>query len=110
MNQDVYQTLKRAAKAGTLLSYNDLAPLGQAEARRGEISIALAEISLHEHAQGRPLLSAIVIRKELSKPDRGFYDLASKLGLYSGGTDLDEFVFFTQEFLRATACWRDLPV
>lgn len=60
----------------------------------------LGEISAEEHAAGRPLLSAVVVRNdlELPIPGRGFFQLARRLGSMAKGAD--EVVFWRGEFLR----------
>ncbi|MGW3272254.1 hypothetical protein ACWDFH_12380 [Streptomyces kronopolitis] len=40
----------------------------------------LGHISVYEHQHGRPLLSALVIRKATGRPGDGFAELASQLG------------------------------
>ena len=47
----------------------------------------LDPINEYEHARGRPLLSAVVVGKSSRRPGRGFYALASRLGLYKGDDD-----------------------
>jgi hypothetical protein len=112
MNQIIYETLKQVARAGSLLNYTDVGTLVGLDMdnpdHRNEMSNLLDEISLSEHRQGRPLLSVVVIRKDLNKPGNGFFDLAKRLGLYKGHNDIDQVVFFSQEFQRATECWRKL--
>lgn len=114
MNQLVYDALKRAAKTGTLLNYTDVGNLVGLDMdnadHRAKMSNLLDEISFHEHHQGRPLLSVVVIRKDLNKPGHGFYELASRLGLYHGHSDIDQVVFFSHEFQRTAACWRDRTI
>ncbi|MFJ4126613.1 hypothetical protein ACIP3U_35680 [[Kitasatospora] papulosa] len=45
----------------------------------------LGHISVYEHQHGRPLLSALVIRKATGRPGDGFSDLASQLGFEAAG-------------------------
>jgi hypothetical protein len=40
----------------------------------------LGHISVYEHQHGRPLLSALVVRKATGRPGAGFAELASQLG------------------------------
>ncbi|HWP91546.1 MAG TPA: hypothetical protein VNN20_05050 [Thermodesulfobacteriota bacterium] len=40
----------------------------------------LGEISTTEHNAGRPLLSAIVVRRDDNMPGNGFFELADELG------------------------------
>lgn len=114
MNQIVCGTLKRAAKAGTVLNYTDVGNLVGLDMdnpdHRAQMSGLLDEISIYEHGQGRPLLSVVVIRKDLNKPGHGFYEMAAGLGLYKGHTDTDQDLFFIEEFQRAIACWRNREI
>ncbi len=64
---------------------------------RGYISQVLDELNRREHANGRPLLSAIVVSKQGGAPSRGFYTVADELGLYSGG---DRHEFWIEERAR----------
>ena len=67
----------------------------------------LGEISAEEHAVGRPLLSAVVVRKDeaLPIPGPGFYRLAKELGSMSKGED--KVVFWKAEFRRVcTYAWK----
>lgn len=110
MNQAVYEMLKGVAESGTLVTYSDVAKLVGLDMEnadhRSRMSILLDEISSGEHQQGRPLLSVVVIRKDLGRPGHGFYELARRLGLYHGHGEIDEVVFFTKEFQRVEECWR----
>jgi hypothetical protein len=60
----------------------------------------LGEISAEEHAAGRPLLSAVVVRNdpELPIPGRGFFRLARNLGSMS--KTADKVVFWKAELQR----------
>ena len=84
--------LIRLARAKSLIIYKDLArvadlPLvGNNMAR--EVGLVLDPISRDEVGEGRPMLSALVVKKpsresiplELSIPGPGFFDLARSLG------------------------------
>jgi hypothetical protein len=91
VNQLIYSMLRTAAQSCTLLTYTEV---GNAIGlnmdnpdHRNEISVLLDEISLHEHAAGRPLLSVVVTRKDLSRPGNGFYEIAKRAGFYKGSDD-----------------------
>lgn len=60
----------------------------------------LEEISTEEHAAGRPLLSVVVVRRdvELPIPGPGFFRLAKRLGSLSEGAD--KAAFWKAEFQR----------
>jgi len=61
---------------------------------RAYIGQVLDELNRREHAAGRPLLSAIVVTKEGAAPSRGFFNVATELGLYDGG---DKQSFWTEQ-------------
>lgn len=78
---EIYRTLIRVARKELdyvpdkpgLIFYSDLIPI---ESRNDEelIGEVLGEISDHERREGRPLLSAIVVHKNLPQvPGKGFY-------------------------------------
>jgi hypothetical protein len=67
----------------------------------------LGEISGDEHKAGRPLLSAIVVRKDKSLPipGPGFYKLAKALGSMVQGDTKESF--WKAELLRVNMCdWK----
>ena len=88
----IREELLRVAKIGSYINYSDVAPLAGLDMDlphdRNEIADILDGISQAEHDAGRPLLSAVVIRRDKNKPGRGFFVLARRLGLYRGGDDL----------------------
>ena len=67
----------------------------------------LDEISRHEHDQGHPLLSAVVVHAEGGDsggiPGPGFFTLAKSLGLSRGG---DKVTFFALELGRVHKAWK----
>lgn len=53
------------------------------------LATLLDEINEHEHAEGRPLLSVLVVNGETHQPGAGFWKCATALGRYrSGGSRL----------------------
>ncbi|HVO32939.1 MAG TPA: hypothetical protein VMU17_03430, partial [Elusimicrobiota bacterium] len=48
---------------------------------------ALGRITKSEHRLHRPLLWAVVIRRQDALPDPGFFELAKSLGKFKGGHD-----------------------
>ncbi|MFN3344234.1 MAG: hypothetical protein ACK412_01100 [Chloroherpetonaceae bacterium] len=52
------------------------------EADRQRIGAILDEISTNEHNEGRPLLSAVVVKQASGEPGEGFYKLAESLKGY----------------------------
>ena len=63
----------------------------------GAVGRAATEISEDEHAEGRPLLSAVLVDTQQRKPRPGFFDLARRLGKLGGGS---EDVFWEREKAR----------
>ena len=90
--QTIYERLIEVAQVREYVNYSDVAPMAglnmESPADRNEMSDILDGISQAEHYAGRPLLSAVVIRRDKNKPGRGFFVLARRLGLYGGGDDL----------------------
>jgi len=108
VHQAIYERLQGIARAGRTISYHEIAPLAGLDmgnpAHRNEIAEILYEISTHEHREGRPLLSAVVIREDENLPGQGFFTMARELGLYTG---TDDVAFFAQELTRVFAAWRN---
>lgn len=57
----------------------------------------LGDISILEHSQGRPLLSAIVVHKPTSSeprmPGKGFFKLAREHNIWDGKGTKEKFFF-----------------
>lgn len=88
MNQIIYDRLIETARKKTLITYSKLAqPLGldmEIEKDRDALSEYLEEIARHEQANGRPMLTAVVVHKGGdNNPGEGFYSIACKLGLFN---------------------------
>ena len=87
-----YKLIRTAQKKGTIY-YGDVAgtmrlPIrGEHMAR--EAGQILGEISEWEHNEGRPLLSAVVIRQDIGMPGDGFFKLARQLGKFQGQSEQD---------------------
>ena len=65
---------------------------------------ALEEISTYEHDNRRPMLTAVVVRKNELTPGKGFFDLASRIGKLRPGQDRDEFYF--RELANVRKYWK----
>lgn len=104
--QAIYDKIREVAKSRDITYYAEIAPLaGLNLASPGDIarlSSILGDISTAEHRDGRPLLSAVVIRKEENSPGQGFFGLAQALGLHNGD---DNFAFWVQELQRVHDYW-----
>ena len=94
MNDAIYADLQVVAKSKECTYYSSIAPLANLNMSfpkdRDELADILGDISSHEHEQGRPLLSAVVVLKATNKPGVGFFGLADSLGLFDG-QDRDNF-------------------
>ncbi len=108
MHEAIYQRLLNVARNQTVVTYGDIAPLANLDMAiqddRIEIGRLLGDISIFEHQQQRPLLSAVVIHRVNNMPGHGFFNVARGLGLDTGK---DEFLFFVGELRRVHDYWRD---
>ena len=104
--QAIHEELLRIAKIGGYVNYSDVAPLADLNMElahdRNQIARILDGISQSEHDAGRPLLSAVVIRKDENTPGNGFFTLAKRLGLHPGGDNLE---FWLAELRRVHDYW-----
>ena len=104
--QTIHEELLRVAKSGAFVTYSDIAPLGSLNMDflpdRNKMGDILDGISVAEHKAGRPLLAAVVIRKDKNMPGTGFFDLAKSLGLYNVGDDLG---YWVEESRRVHDYW-----
>lgn len=111
IHQEIYTRLKEAARSGELITYGQIAPLAnlnlQSQADRNKIGEILGQISTHEHENGRPLLSAIVVLSGDGCPSEGFFKLARHLGRYSGHSDEEDLAFFAREIKHLYSFWQD---
>lgn len=107
MHQAIYDELKRVAHRQEMTTYSTIAPLAGLDmdnpADRDAMRRFLGEISTHEHRQGRPLLTAIVVHKQDNIPGHGFFELAQQLGLRR--PEADQLAFFCREVVRVHAQW-----
>lgn len=79
------KALLTLAKAGKTASYAELAEALRLQAphRIHRLTLALEERIHLDHEAGRPLLAAMAVGK-FGVPGRGFFQLLSRLGRYSG--------------------------
>ena len=102
----VYRRLIEVAERQDVVNYSDIAPLVKLQmdspADRNRMANILDNISSAEHRAGRPLLSAVVIRKDKNMPGNGFFKLARGLGLH---TEDDDFMYWLQELRRVHDYW-----
>jgi len=125
MRQDVRKKLIEVARRGETITYGELMkefgiPRGHPKPGIG-IGYVVGEISNYEYSQGRPLLSAIVVRADsrtgicpLGHPGGGFFGLDGipvhlerSPGVYSNPTlSADEQRFVKEEQERVWDYWR----
>jgi hypothetical protein len=76
---------------------------------RTKIGHILDDINQAERAQGRPLLSALVVHgdgEHRGLPGDGFFKLARQWGLLKGHKSTDELFFYAEELKRVYAYWK----
>jgi hypothetical protein len=80
MNQALYEKLKEVARARSVITYSDIAPLVGVDIRtspgRREIGRLIAEVCAHEVEHGRPMLGSVVVRKDTGMPGDGYFKAA----------------------------------
>jgi hypothetical protein len=111
MHKQIYNELKRVAQAQNTTTYGQIAPLADLDMSRADhrarISELLDEISRHEHGEGRPMLSAVVVhgdgQENAGMPGHGFFTLAKELKRQGKEDDL---TFFAEELKGVHKAWR----
>ena len=102
-----YQQLIELACCGKNISYNALAALVGLDvsqpADREELIQNLDDIAYRENCEGRPLLTAVVVRSEIPYPGKGFFILARELGFNQFD---DERSYYEYELKKVYAFWR----
>jgi hypothetical protein len=103
----VYEHLVETAKGGKTISYHAVGQViglcADDPCERMIIGRVLDEISCSENAQGRPMLSAVVVLPEIGYPGKGFFLLARELGL---NTYCDDRSFYAHELKRVHEYWK----
>lgn len=107
MRQIIYVKLKEIAGAGSLITYQNVADLVGLDMHnpgdRAILSQLLDDINAEEvTVHGRPMLSAVVVRKDESIPGPGFFECARKLGRYTAGA---EDTFYCEELRQVYVAW-----
>jgi len=107
MTRDIYERLKDVARAGRTITYGEISPMADLNMSkppdRNEIGRLLGTICAREHEEGRPLLSAVVVRSNIGCPGKGFFTLAQELGIYDGS---DDKAFWIEEVRRVHEHWK----
>jgi len=99
MREDIRNRLIGVARTGEVIFYRELG-IGRGKAA-GQI---LGDICEHEHSQGRPLLSAVVVNKATGMPSEGFWGLS---GIPSNLTNRQRPVFWARELIRVINYWQE---
>lgn len=89
-----YQLLAERAKTGGIVNYGELMSLLNVD--RFKLNGILFDISVYEHLCGRPLLSAIVVRKGSMDTGAGFYRI-----LETGEVNLPEAAKMSEQHFEA---------
>jgi len=71
--------------------------------KRNELKYMLAIISHFEVKNKRPMLSAIVVRKDSKRPGKGFFEWAEELGIFD---DKNEEIFWSEQIKALQECWK----
>ena len=113
--QVIYNALCKAAWAQQPIYYSELGRLiglsMDLPTHRERLSNILGDINIEEHAQGRPLLSAVATSVESNRPGIGFWNIAhDPLGLYDGDRDEGaQYAFWIPELNKVYAYWKAQP-
>ena len=103
----IYKAIVKVAEDGGRVYYGEIAPLVDLDMKlthhRGLMGAILERISRREHSAGRPLLTAVVIKKMTGIPGKGFFKLAKCLRLQTHEADAD---FWEKELKRVHDYWR----
>ena len=104
---EVYERLVRAARAREFVHYGELAKMLGIDMDNphfgAQVGKVLGEISEDEVANGRPMLSAIVVSKDDMLPGRGFFKLGQELHQVDPGED--EIAFAIRQIRRVHEYW-----
>jgi|SRR5579862_2447518 len=110
MHEQIHQYLQEVAKRRDCTTYAEVAQLAHLDlaqsSERAKLDELLAEISIHEHEHGRPLLSAVVLYGQGEEMHPAFFQLARELGLNQTNDDLQ---FFIEELRRVHEYWSKVP-
>ncbi len=105
-SQVIYERLKDLARHRRTSFYEDLAELIDLPPRDRRFYKILDDINLLERGEGRPLLSALVVRRGYRIPGNGFFTQARNLGAYSDDGDATtSAAFWVAEVQRIWDFW-----
>ena len=107
--QIIYEELKEVARARLTCFYEDLYKLIKLPPKSRKLYQILNSINLHEHEEGRPLLSALVGRIGYRISGPGFFRQAKELGRHdnSSGDATADATFWVDEVHRVWEYWEN---
>jgi len=110
MHEAIYERLKEVAREGDIIFYEGAGEIAgldmdNPDHRWKVLPEYLDEISTYEHQQRRPLLSAVVVRKDTICPGTGFFKMARAHGVCC--PQENELDFFALELKRVHEYWKD---
>ncbi len=106
----VYYKLIKIAEKGETINYGkigDMMSLPQGQYMGQQVGIICDEINNDEHINGRPMLSAVVIRKDWEMPGDGFFECAKSLRKFDGNTEREKRIFWQNEIKKVYKEWQD---
>ena len=105
----IYEELRELAGAKQTGFYGDLAKIIGLHPRSSRFHRTLDSINLHEHQEGRPLLSALAVARAYGVPGSGFFNSARDLGRYDddGGDATTQATFWVGEVHRVWDYWEN---
>ena len=113
MNQALYEKLQNVARQKQLISYSEAGSIVGLNMNRPPDRVILAgllnEICEYEVDLNRPMLAAIVVRKNSKWPSQGFYKLARELGKLHSEEPPREQAFLISEQERVHEYWSSAP-
>ena len=106
---EVRATLVERARHRALITYSELARNVTGvelptEGWSGHLFWLLGQIAMDEAQAGRPLLSALVVRKQEGTPGLGFFQAAGNAGI---GDGTESEALWVQEFIKAHRYYAD---
>ena len=108
----VREKLVEIAQRQETISYSAVASIADLHVRSRTLFNILDDINRREHDAGRPLLTAVVVRKEEGTPGKGFFTFATRLGHHrvgkNQGRSLDRKLYWIRERDRVYAEWEAL--
>ena len=109
MNQALYEKLQNVARQRQLISYSEAGSIVGLNMKRPPDRVILAnllnEICAYEVELKRPMLAAIVVRKNSKRPGPGFYKLARELGKLQSEEPSNEQNFLKSEQEQVYKNW-----